>query len=42
MRGDPLYSWAFDRRVQNDVVGVDLWLTPIDYVILRKLEWHRD
>jgi len=40
--GDPLHTWALERRVRPDVGGVAVWLAPIEYVILRKLEWHRD
>jgi hypothetical protein len=39
---DPLHEWAITRRVRHDVGGVAVWVAPIEYVILRKLEWHRD
>jgi len=38
---DPLHRWAFERRARTDVEGIPVWLAPIEYVILRKLEWHR-
>jgi len=40
--GDPLHTWALQRRTRTDVAGVTVWLAPIEYVILRKLQWHRD
>jgi len=39
---DPLHTWALERRARTDVAGVGMWLAPIEYVILRKLQWHRD
>ena len=39
---DPLHEWAIARRVRYDVGGEGVWVAPIEYVILRKLEWHRD
>lgn len=39
---DPLHEWAFSRRVRLDVGGVPVWVAPVEYVILRKLQWHRD
>ena len=39
---DPLHQWAIARRNRHDVGGVAVWVAPIEYVILRKLEWHRD
>lgn len=37
---DPLHAWAMARRVRHDIGGVGVWFAPIEYVILRKLEWH--
>lgn len=41
--GDPLHRWALDRR---DAVtlddGVVLQLAPLEYVIIRKLEFYRE
>ena len=31
-----------ERRVPLDVGGVPVWVAPIEYVIVRKLEWHRE
>lgn len=39
---DPLHGWAMGRRVQHDVGGEAVWVAPIEYVILRKLQWHRE
>lgn len=42
LRGDdPLHSWAFGCRVRLHVTGLDVWLAPLEYVILRKLEYYR-
>ena len=37
---DPLIEWAFDRRVRLQVEGAEIWVAPIEYVILRKLEYY--
>lgn len=39
---DPLHAWALARRVAEEVSGVPLWLAPIEYVVVRKLQWSRD
>ena len=39
---DALHLWAMDRRVQHDVGDTSISVAPIEYVILRKLEWYRD
>jgi hypothetical protein len=39
---DPLHRWALGRRVGQDAGGVPVWVAPIEYVILRKLQWHRE
>lgn len=39
---DPLHAWAMPRRVRHEVDDLAVWIAPIEYVILRKLEWHRD
>lgn len=38
---DPLIGWAFDRRVRLQVGGAGIWVAPIEYVILRKLEYYK-
>jgi len=39
---DPLHAWGMARRARHDVSGVTVWMAPLEYVVLRKLEWHRD
>jgi hypothetical protein len=35
---DPLIGWGFERRVRLQVGGGGIWVAPVEYVILRKLE----
>lgn len=37
---DPLIAWAFDRRARLPVGDGEIWVAPIEYVILRKLEYY--
>lgn len=37
---DSLIEWGFDRRVRLQVGGASIWVAPIEYVILRKLEYY--
>ncbi len=39
---DPLHAWALSHRRASRVGGVDVWIAPLEYVVVRKLEWHRD
>jgi hypothetical protein len=39
---DPLHAWAFARRRRLTADGRAIWVAPIEYVILRKLEYYRD
>lgn len=39
---DELHRWAMQRRRQIDVEGTTLTLAPIEYVIVRKLEYLRE
>lgn len=39
---DPLHRWALDRRRVVTVGGIEVWLAPPEYVILRKLEYFRE
>jgi hypothetical protein len=39
---DPLHQWAMDRRRTAAVGGDAIWLAPLEYVIVRKLEYFRD
>lgn len=36
---DPLHAWAFQRRRRVDTEGLGIWVAPVEYVILRKLEY---
>jgi hypothetical protein len=38
---DPLIGWGFERRVRLQVGGGWIWVAPIEYVILRKLEHYK-
>lgn len=38
---DLLHDWAFARRVRIPLdAGVAIWLAPVEYVIVRKLEYY--
>lgn len=39
---DKLHQWAMERRRHIDFSGESFWLAPIEYVILRKLEYYRE
>ncbi|GIW53558.1 MAG: hypothetical protein KatS3mg081_2913 [Gemmatimonadales bacterium] len=39
---DRLHRWAMDRRVGVRLGEDTVWVAPIEYVILRKLQWYRD
>lgn len=39
---DELHQWALEHRRHIDFSGELLWLAPIEYVILRKLEYYRE
>lgn len=39
---DELHKWALAKRKQMDLEGQSLWLAPIEYVILRKMEYYID
>src|SRR5690349_21629237 len=39
---DPLGSWAMARRWAIPMAGDSVWVAPIEYVILKKLEYFRD
>ena len=44
LRGDdPLHEWAFPRRLRIPLdAGTGIWLAPLEYVVVRKLEYYRD
>jgi hypothetical protein len=39
---DKLHQWALKNRTHVDFEGEALWLAPVEYVILRKLQYHRE
>ena len=39
---DPLHRWALDNRQMERVSGIELPFAPIEYLVVRKLEYFRD
>lgn len=39
--GDPLHAWALARRHAEAIAGGEVWFAPVEYVIVRKLEYYR-
>jgi hypothetical protein len=39
---DELHHWGLQNRKPVDVEGEQFWLAPVEYVILRKLEYYRE
>jgi hypothetical protein len=39
---DKLNHWGLDNRKLIKMEGDELWLAPVEYVILRKLEYYRE
>jgi hypothetical protein len=39
---DELHHWGLKNRKPVDVVDEKFWLAPVEYVILRKLEYYRE
>lgn len=39
---DALHHWGFPRRRKEKAGDDDLWVAPIEYVIVRKLEYFRE
>ena len=39
---DELHHWGLNNRKPVDVEGEKFWLAPVEYVILRKLEYYRE
>jgi hypothetical protein len=35
---DPLHHWALERQQRIQISGVILWIAPIEYTLLRKLQ----
>lgn len=41
-RNHPFLDWALENRRRISLMGVDVWFAPPEYVILWKLEFHRE
>ena len=39
---DPLHQWALDNGKRAEYEGESLWLAPIEYVIIRKLQYSQE
>ena len=39
---EELHHWGLKNRKAVDIEGEKFWLAPIEYVILRKLEYYRE
>ncbi len=39
---DPLHAWGFAKRQRIQVADLGLWVAPMEYVILRKLQHYQD
>jgi len=39
---DQLHHWALNNRKPTDMHGETFWTAPVEYVILRKLEYYRE
>ena len=39
---DPLHLWAFKYRRQYELSGIKLWVAPLVYVIIRKLQFYEE
>jgi hypothetical protein len=42
MGQDELHQWAMQKRRKYDYEGEPIWFAPIEYVILRKLQYFRE
>jgi len=43
LRGrDPLHEWALNNRKKIEFEGEYIWVAPIEYVILRKLDYYKE
>ena len=39
---DPLHAWGFVKRQRIRFADLGLWVAPLEYVVLRKLQYYRD
>ncbi len=42
MGGDQLHQWGMSNRRKLNFGGEPIWVAPVEYVILRKLEYYRE
>lgn len=38
---DPLHAWAFQHRQRMRLEATEIWVAPVEYVVLRKLQYYR-
>lgn len=38
---DPLHAWALERRRRLELELLQIWVAPLEYVIVRKLQYYR-
>ena len=38
---DPLHGWAFQHRQRIRFEAVEIWVAPLEYVVLRKLQYYQ-
>ncbi|MDA0330283.1 MAG: hypothetical protein O2958_14920 [Gemmatimonadetes bacterium] len=38
---DPLHQWAFQHRRRMRIEAIEIWVAPIEYVVLRKLQYYQ-
>jgi len=38
---DPLHAWALQRRRRIELESTPIWVAPLEYVILRKLQYYQ-
>jgi len=38
---DPLHGWAFERRQRLRLEEIGIWVAPLEYVVLRKLQYYQ-
>ena len=41
VRNDPLHAWALGRRMRIQFEAIEIWVAPLEYVIVRKLQYYR-
>jgi hypothetical protein len=37
---DPLHAWALPRRRRLELEAMQIWVAPLEYVVLRKLQYY--